>query len=94
MANFIAHAAAASVAAIALVACDVNQTKEGSVTAPKFEVSKTQEGNVTLPKYDVTPPQVDVGTAEKTIKVPDVDVSTEKKTVEVPTVQVTPAPDK
>jgi len=50
---------------------------------------KNQEGNVTLPKYDVTPPDVKVGTTEKTVIVPT--VKTEEKTIEVPTVKVTPA---
>ena len=53
------------------------------------DVKKTQEGNVTLPKYDVTPPDVKVGTTEKTVIVPT--VKTEEKTIEVPTVKVTPA---
>jgi len=56
------------------------------------DVKKTQEGNVTLPKYDVTPPDVKVGTQEKTVTVPT--VKTEEKTVEVPSVKITPAKDK
>ena len=83
-----------SVGALGLVGCDVNKTQEGSVKAPKYEVSKTQEGNVTVPKYDVTPPSVEVGKKETTVKVPDVDVKTEEKKVAVPSVKVTPAPDK
>lgn len=78
-----------SACVMGLSACDVKKTQEGSVTTPKYEVEKTQEGNVTLPKYDVTPPDVKVGTTEKTVVVPT--VKTEEKTIEVPTVKVTPA---
>ncbi len=84
--------AAVSVAAIGLTACDVKKTQEGNVTVPKVEVTKTKEGDVTLPKYDVTPPDVKVGTTDKTVTVPT--VKTEEKTITVPTVTVTPAPDK
>lgn len=87
-------AALIAAGALGLTACDVNKTREGNVTVPKYEVEKTQQGNVTLPKYDVTPPDVKVGTAEATVKVPKVDVKTEEKKVTVPTVKVTPAPDK
>jgi len=59
---------------------------------PKYEVEKTQSGNVTLPKYEVTPPDVKVGSTEKTVTVPK--VTTEEKKIEVPTVTVTPPPDK
>lgn len=78
-----------AIGAIALAGCDVKKTQEGSVTVPKYDVQKTQSGQVTLPKYDVTPPDVKVGSAEKTITVPK--VTTEEKKVDVPTVQVTPA---
>ena len=71
----------ASAVAIALVGCDVQKTKEGNVTVPKFEVSKTKEGDVTLPKYDVTAPKVEVTTETKTVE------------VAVPKVEVTPAKD-
>lgn len=77
------------IGAIGLAGCDVKKTQEGSVTVPKYDVQKTQSGQVTLPKYDVTPPDVKVGSAEKTITVPK--VTTEQKKVDVPTVQVTPA---
>lgn len=68
-----------SIAALGLAGCDVQKTKEGNVTAPKFEVSKTKEGDVTLPKYDVTAPKVEVTTEKKTVD------------VTVPKVEVTPA---
>ena len=45
-----------------------------------------------MPKYEVTPPDVKVGSTEKTVTVPK--VTTEEKKIEVPTVTVTPAPDK
>ena len=78
-----------SLGALGLSACDVKKTQEGNVTVPKVEVTKTQEGSVTLPKYDVTPPDVKMGTTEKTITVPT--VKTEEKKIDVPTVTVTPA---
>ncbi len=81
-----------SIGALGLSACDVKKTQEGNVTVPKFEVNKTQEGNVTLPKYDVTPPDVKVGTTEKTVTVPT--IQTEQKKIEVPTVKITPAKEK
>ena len=81
-----------SLGALALSGCDVKKTQEGNVTVPKYQVEKTQEGNVTVPKYEVTPPDVKVGSTEKTVTVPK--VTTEEKKIEVPTVTVTPAPDK
>ncbi len=50
------------------------------------DVKKTQEG-----KYEVTPPDVKVGSTEKTVTVPK--VTTEEKKVQVPTVTITPPPD-
>ena len=82
----------AALSAAALAACDVDKTREGNVTMPKYEVSKTQEGNVTPPKYEVTPPDVKVTEKEHTVTVPKVE--TEKKTVEVPSVDIVPAKDK
>lgn len=76
-------------AAIGLAGCDVKKTQEGSVTMPKYEVKKEQSGEVTLPKYDVTPPDVKVGSAEKTVTVPK--VTTQEKKIDVPTISVTPA---
>jgi uncharacterized lipoprotein len=75
--------------ALGLAGCDVKKTQEGSVTLPKYDVKKEQSGEVTLPKYDVTPPDVKVGSAERTVTVPK--VTTQEKKVEVPTVSVTPA---
>ena len=82
----------AAAATLALVGCDVEKTKEGNVSVPKYEVEKTQEGNVTLPKYDVTTPSVSVGAAEKEITVPK--VTTEKETVTLPDVDVKTADEK
>ena len=69
---------ALAAACLGMAGCDVNKTKDGDVTLPKYE--KTKEGNVTMPKYDVT--------------APDVKVETKEKTITVPTVEVTPAKDK
>ena len=80
-----------SIASLGLVGCDVQKTKEGNVTVPKFEVSKTREGDVTLPKYDVTAPKLDVTTEKKAVDVPKVGVYTEKETITLPKVEVTPA---
>ncbi len=81
-----------SASALGLSACDVKKTQEGNITVPQVEVTKTKEGDVTLPKYEVTPPDVKVGSTEKTVTVPT--VRTEEKTITVPTVTATPAPDK
>jgi hypothetical protein len=81
-----------TIGALGLAGCDVQKTQEGNVTVPKYEVEKTQSGDVTAPKYEVTPPDVKVGSAEKTVTVPK--VTTEEKKIEVPTVDITPAPDK
>jgi hypothetical protein len=76
----------AAAAALTLVGCDVEKTREGDVTVPKYEVEKTQSGNVTLPKYDVTLPDVNVSKKETEITVPK--VTTEEKTITVPTVDI------
>jgi hypothetical protein len=54
--------------ALALSACDVDQTEEGDM--PDVTV---EEGN--LPEYEVDAAEVDVGTEEVTVEVPDVDVT-------------------
>jgi hypothetical protein len=82
----------ATLFAAGLVACDVDKTKEGDVSLPKYEVEKTQEGKVDLPKYDVTGPDVDVKKEEKTVEVPT--IKTEEKKITVPDVDITPAKDK
>jgi uncharacterized lipoprotein len=81
-----------AIGAFGLAGCDVKKTQEGNVTVPKYDVEKKQSGDVTMPKYEVTPPDVKVGSTEKSVTVPK--VTTEEKKIEVPTVQVTPAPDK
>lgn len=86
------HLALLGACVLTLAACDVRKTQEGNVTVPKYEVEKTQEGSVTPPKYEVTPPDVKVGTQEKTVTVPT--IKPEEKKVEVPSVTVTPAKDR
>lgn len=81
-----------SIGLLGMTGCDVKKTQEGNVTVPKVEVTKTKEGDVTLPKYEVTPPEVKVGTTEKTVTVPT--IKAEEKKIEVPTVTVTPAEKK
>lgn len=54
-------------AALALAACDVDQTEEGEL--PEVDV---EEGN--MPEYDVEGPDVDVGTTTETVEVPTVDI--------------------
>lgn len=58
---------AAAGLALALGACDVQQTEEGEL--PEVEV---KGGN--MPEYDVDAPDVDVKTETRTIEVPVVDV--------------------
>ena len=53
--------------ALALSACDVDQTEEGDMPDVTIE-----EGD--LPAYDVEPADVSVDTKEVTVDVPDVDV--------------------
>lgn len=53
--------------AIALAACDVDQTQEGEL--PEVEVTGGQ-----MPEYDVETADVDVGTETTTVEVPTVDV--------------------
>ena len=71
MRKIISFAALGS-AALALAACDVDQTEEGAL--PDVDV---EGGN--LPEYDVEGPDVDVGTREvevpDTVTLPDVDIS-------------------
>lgn len=90
--NRIPVCAAATTFVVMLSGCDVEQTREGDVTVPRYEVSKTQEGNVTLPEYKVTTP--DVSVEEKAVEVEVPKVTTEKKTVIVPDVDVTTADEK
>lgn len=58
-------AAAFACSALALGACDVDQTEEG-------EMPEVQGGN--MPEYDVETADVDVGTEEKRVEVPTLDV--------------------
>ena len=56
-------------AAGGLAACDVDQTKNAQL--PDVDVNAT---GGQLPEFNVTPPEVSVGTENKTVEVPDVDV--------------------
>ncbi|HYJ84099.1 MAG TPA: hypothetical protein VEW26_14800 [Allosphingosinicella sp.] len=58
-------------AAGGLAACDVDQTKNGQL--PDVDVDVNATGGQ-LPEFNVTPPEVSVGTENKTVQVPDVDV--------------------
>ena len=75
-----------------LSACDVDKTKEGNVTLPKYELEKKQAGNVTTPEYNVKTPDVAVTKEEKTVEVPTIEK--EERKVDVPKVEVTPAQEK
>ncbi|WP_235548528.1 hypothetical protein [Noviherbaspirillum sp. Root189] len=78
--------------AVGLTACDIDKTKEGKVSLPKYEVEKTKEGSVKLPEYDVKTPDVTVKKEEKTVEVPT--IKKEERTVQVPNVDVTSAKEK
>jgi len=54
---------------LGLAACDVDQTKNAQL--PDVDVNAT---GGQLPEFNVTPPEVTVGTENKTVQVPDVDV--------------------
>jgi hypothetical protein len=72
--------------------CEVEKTKDGDVTLPKYDVTKTQEGNVTVPSYEVTTP--DVSVQEKKVDVTVPKVTTEKTTITVPDIDVKTAGEK
>jgi uncharacterized lipoprotein len=59
----------AAAGSLGLAACDVDQTKNAQL--PDVDVNAT---GGQLPEFNVTPPEVSVGTENKTIEVPDVDV--------------------
>lgn len=72
MSNLIKKAtilAFALTSALALTACDVDQTQEGELP----DVDVNAEGGE-LPAYDVETPEVDVSTETVPVAVPDVDV--------------------
>jgi hypothetical protein len=54
---------------LALVACDVDQTKEAKLPDVDVNASGGQ-----MPEFDVKGPDVDVKMENKTVQVPDVDV--------------------
>lgn len=56
--------------ALALAACDVDQTQEGELP----EVDVNAEGGE-MPAYDVDAAEVDVGTRTETVEVPTMDVT-------------------
>jgi hypothetical protein len=57
------------VSCFALVACDVDQTKEGALPDVDVNASGGQ-----VPEFNVEGPDVNVGTENKTVQVPTVDV--------------------
>jgi uncharacterized lipoprotein len=59
----------AGAGSLGLAACDVDQTKNAQL--PDVDVNAT---GGQLPEFNVTPPEVSVGTENKTVQVPDVDV--------------------
>ncbi|MFL6843665.1 MAG: hypothetical protein ACJ8ER_02150 [Allosphingosinicella sp.] len=59
----------AAAGTLALGACDVDKTKNGQMPDVDVNVTGGQ-----LPEYNVTPPEVSVGTENKTVEVPKVDV--------------------
>lgn len=56
--------------ALALAACDVDQTQEGELP----EVDVNAEGGE-MPAYDVDTAEVDIGTRTETVEVPTMDVT-------------------
>lgn len=72
---------AASVLAVALTGCKVEQTREG--TMPDVDVSVTPG---TMPEYNVEPVDVDVNATNRVVTVPEVIMTT--RTVTVPDVDV------
>ncbi len=61
------------VAFLSASACDVDQTKEGSLPEVEVNASGGQ-----IPEFDVDAPSVNVGTETRTIEVPTVDVDAPK----------------
>ncbi len=79
-------ALSAVLCALALSACDVEQTREAKAPDVDVDVKGGQ-----APAYDVDAPDVDVNKEQRTVEVPNVDVNTEKRTITVPDVDVKPA---
>jgi uncharacterized lipoprotein len=59
----------AAASGLGLAACDVDQTKNAQL--PDVDVNAT---GGQLPEFNVTPPEVTVGTENRTVQVPNVDV--------------------
>jgi uncharacterized lipoprotein len=59
----------AAASGLGLAACDVDQTKNAQL--PDVDVNAT---GGQLPEFNVTPPEVSVGTENRTVQVPNVDV--------------------
>ncbi len=72
----------AAIYALALVGCDVEQTRDGDL--PTVDV----DGG-TMPAYDVDGPEIDITSEESKISVPDVSVEMEEKSVTTPNVDIT-----
>jgi hypothetical protein len=60
----------AAAGGLGVAACDVDQTKNAQL--PDVDVNAT---GGQLPEFNVTPPEVTVGTENRTVQVPDVDVN-------------------
>lgn len=76
---------AATIAALALTACDVDKTRSGDLPSVDVDVS-ADAGR--LPSYDVDWADVDVGTRTETVTVPKLVVVMEEMEVEVPYMDV------
>ncbi|HEX8621712.1 MAG TPA: hypothetical protein VF718_07040 [Allosphingosinicella sp.] len=59
----------AGASGLGLAACDVDQTKNAQLPDVDVNVTGGQ-----APEFNVTPPEVSVGTENRTVEVPDVDV--------------------
>jgi hypothetical protein len=59
----------AGASGLGLAACDVDQTKNAQLPDVDVNVTGGQ-----APEFNVTPPEVTVGTENRTVEVPDVDV--------------------
>lgn len=70
---------------IMLIACNVNQKKEGEL--PEVDVDVDAEAGE-LPEYEVNWADVNVGTNTRTVEIPKVVVVMEEETVEVPYIDV------
>ncbi|XLS30580.1 hypothetical protein ACJD0Z_07075 [Flavobacteriaceae bacterium M23B6Z8] len=75
----------AAIAACLVIACNVEQKKEGELPEIDVEVD-TEAGK--LPSYEVDWADVNVGTTTKTVEIPKVVIVMEEEEVEVPYIDV------